>query len=543
MVNLWGSDPSSKINIRESNDYIDAGDPQPDHRDMSPWVRNIIQPLIIGIMVACIAIAVIDLLRQALPEWRYHFFLIAPVMASYAGYTTQNKLQKRFMSGTDSLKYQVYELVVIFILCKAATHLNNTFSEFISQTQQWFSDPKTFFDSETIAMFLLSFVAWMAAAATAIDLHKITDPTLYVGEKSPIHRLSSRFFAGGMILLITTAFARVRFMDLLQNDQPRVPGLILNVLLYFILGLLLIGQLNYIHLTGIWRRQKVHVENALGDRWIRYSLLFLVIILSIAFVLPTAYTVGLLDIARFIIGIAAFLANLLFYLLSYPFLLLISLLFKDAGTTTALPPAQRIQPPEIGPTTPDHSFFEIARSIIFWLCAFFALGYVIKGYLRDRPNLLARIARFKPMQWLVTFIRYLASIWRRVRTNLEETLPRIFNQILPRRKNKLLTVAHKPGSGLRHRIMYEYLHTLDIALDEGIPRNKNQTPHEYGKILETKVPEIEQEWVRLTRFFIEARYSKHQLDPYVAEQAAQDAKKTQEALKSIRENLEEFENS
>ncbi len=365
MVNLWRNDPVP--NIHESDDYLEMGEKPSTLPPVPPWVENFLQPIVIGVMVACISQSIAQLMRHMTPGWRHHFFLIAPILAALAGYATHHKIQKRFISSNESLRYQLDELVLMFLLIKISTHLNDTMPELIAHAQGWFTDPKTFFDGESILMFVLSLTAWFMAAATAKDLHTITDPTLYIGEKSPMQRISTRFFAGGIILLITTAFARVRFMELLQSDRPRVPGLILGILIYFMLGLFTLGQINYMHHTGLWHRQKVRVAEGMGLIWLRYSLFFLAVVTLIAFFLPTGYTMGLLDLVRYIFNIALFIANLVFFILSFPFLLLMSLLSKN--TETEIPSMETptaFQPPEVIASTSPNQWFEMLRSLLFW---------------------------------------------------------------------------------------------------------------------------------------------------------------------------------
>jgi hypothetical protein len=544
MVNLWSSYPHKSINIQESDDYLERKEKPPSSQLVPPWVESILQPLVIGIMVACLSQSIAQLMRQVMPGWRYILFLIAPVLAALAGYATYQTIRKRLISGNESTRYQIYELVLIFVLCKLVTLLDNTIPELLATAQMWFTDPKSFFDGESILMFLLSLIAWLAAAATSRDLINITDPTLYIGEKSPLQRISTRFFAGGFVLLITTAFSRVKFLDLLQSDRPRVPGLILNVLIYFMLGLFMLGQINYMHHTGIWRRQKVNISKNLGLMWLRYSLLFLGVITLIAFFLPTGYTMGLLDLVRNIISILFFIANLIVFLLSYPFLLLISLLFKNAEVTMpTLEAPSAAQPLEVAPTETTGNWIEIVRSLLFWTLALVALGYVIRGYLHDRSNLPTFLRKIKPGEWLVALLHWVSSLWNRLKTTVEETMPRLVNRLRRMANQRTLSTQRQLGPGFRERVFGHYLGTLDVAKEEGLARAKNQTPYEYNKVINPKLPEIVAEWTQLTDIFIEARYSTHIFNKEMADQAASDAQKIQDSLRNINKDPKGFENS
>ena len=57
----------------------------------------------------------------------------------------------------------------------------------------------------------------------------------------------------------------------------------------------------------------------LASRWVRYSLAFIGLAALLAFLLPTGYTVGLLDAVATIVYILGYIVTLLFTLLSLPF--------------------------------------------------------------------------------------------------------------------------------------------------------------------------------------------------------------------------------
>ena len=46
----------------------------------------------------------------------------------------------------------------------------------------------------------------------------------------------------------------------------------------------------------------------------------------------------------------------------------------------------------------------------------------------------------------------------------------------------------------------------------GLPRKLNQTPLQFEETLRTSLPEVENEIDALTDSFVEARYSKHEID-------------------------------
>ncbi len=537
MINVWHNTPGRDSNIREADDYLERKEKPPALPPAPPWVENFLQPAVIGVMVACISQSIAVLMRQISPGWRHQFFLIGPILAALAGYATYRTIQKRLISGTESLRYQIYELVLIFVLCKISTHLSDTLPELSMKARGWFTDPVSFMDGETLLMFVLCATAWLAAAATGKDLFTISDPTLYVGEKNPMHRISTRFFAGGIVLLITTAFARVDLGEVLQFAQPRVPGLLLGILIYFMLGLFMMGQLNYRRHAGYWIRQKVHIAGGIGSQWLRYSLLFLAGITLIALILPTGYSLSILDLARTIINYIIFIMNLIFFLISYPFLLLLSLLGRDEDAEMPVMEAPApFQPPEVSAPNAPNPWLEVLRSLIFWLIALTVLVYVLRGYLRDHPQIFASLRKLTPVKWLFSLLRALKSIFNRMKAAVEIAMPGIVNRLRRRSGSRTVSSRRGRGQGYRERIFDHYLDTLDVAQAEGLARKSTETPYEYKGVLEPRLNATSPEITRLTAAFVEARYSQHPFDAGKADQAGADAKTVQDALRTLNDN-------
>jgi len=60
----------------------------------------------------------------------------------------------------------------------------------------------------------------------------------------------------------------------------------------------------------------------------------------------------------------------------------------------------------------------------------------------------------------------------------------------------------------RERILYYYLSIVRRAGQRGFPRQRAQTPYEYGAVLAPNLPQAQQEMAVLTQAFVEARYSR-----------------------------------
>jgi hypothetical protein len=178
---------------------------------------------------------------------------------------------------------------------------------------------------------------------------------------------------------------------------------------------------------------------------------------------------------------------------------------------------------------------------VFWIIALAALGYVIRGYLREHPTFVAKLKKIKPVRWLASILHSLALLLKRLRLSVAETVPKIIERLRIRTTKRISPVRRQQGTDHRNRILYHYMHTLDVAKEEGLARRITQTPFEYGKVLEPKLMNSSHIMSRLTEIFVEARYSQHDLNAEQVNQSEGDAKTVQEAIKSLKDSPDGFE--
>ncbi len=482
----------------------------------NPYRRNKLPVLMVGLMVGCIAFAVTELLHRWAPTWNGTYFLLVPILAAFAGHATYRITYERYGSAADRQRIQRLELALIFLLLKIATYLDNTLPEIWNAIRRWPTNPLDFFDVETLVAFALAGAAWFAAAHTTRDLEAVADPEMYRGETGPMERLNRRFLWGGMILLLISGIARVEVAALLRPDRAAIPGLALNVLVYFVLGLTMLGQVRRVWKSRLWEQQHYHISGVLQKTWLSYSLIYLAIALLIAFVLPNRYTLGLFDLVGYVVTAIGYLATLVYMVFAALFRLLISPLFKSDDTIN-LPSLPESTPPpfEIEPSSGvSIPWLPILRSVIFWVVALGAIGYIVYSYFKDRPELWRAFKTFKIIQTARSWWRALRLWWRNLRRQVRQKLPAFSLNFLRRKATRPEAAAvRRKREALREQVLYSYLETLDHARAEGFPRRDSQTPYEYQHVLDPNLPTAHTELDALTRAFVEARYSDHPVTP------------------------------
>lgn len=522
----------------------------------NPWLENLFHPLVIGAMVGCIALSLVELIRLIVPTWNGTYLIVGCVLAALeANYS--HRLVRAKTSGisggwwmwtsTEVLRFRAVELAMLSILLKIGSYIGDSWAAVLADIKTWPQNPLAIVDPETVVAFVLAFLSWRASTQTVRDLERLYEPpersVFYV---PPTESLASRFFWGGAVLLIVTGITRIGIAALLNLSRPSVPGLVLNVLVYFLLGLVMLGQVHFSTLRKRWQTQQVRVADEVPGRWVRYSLAFLGLAALLAFLLPTGYTMSLLDVTRLvlslILGILWFIAWLISILLILPLAWLLFTLFGQGESPSArrlLPPPQLPQPSP-GPIGPAPDWLEILRSLVFWAVALGMVAYVVRSYLRDHPELVAALSELQPIRALRA---WWAAFWRWSRGWLEvvsERLPPGFSlrPARPRPSEQPVRFFRLGALPPREQVLYYYLSILHRAARQGFPRRPAQTPYEYDVTLEPHLPEARSEMARLTAAFVEARYSRHTVQSDQARHARDAWQRVKAALQALRRQVD-----
>ena len=504
------------------------------------WLENLFRPLVIGVMFGCIALSLVGLVHLFFPAWNGTTLIVGCVLAALEANYSYRLIRAKSLSGTDLLRFRVIEFVMFFILLKFGSYVGDRWADVLADIQTWPHYPLNVIDPETTVAFILALLSWQASTQTVRDLERIGEPSephhYYV---SPIESLTGRFFWGGAVLLIAAGITRIGIADLLNLSRPPVPGLVLNVLIYFLLGLVMLGQVRFTTLLKRWQTQRIKVADELAGRWARYSLAFIGLAALLAFLLPTGYTVSLLDVGAAILYILGYILTLLSMLLLFIFSLLLMPFAMLFGRKRPAPPRPSLPPlplPQQQPGGAAPGWFEILRSLLFWTAALGMVFYVVRSYLRDRPELLEALVTQRPIRALRDF---LIALWRRLVGLAEAASERIPRRLSLRRARRGLSEApfrfFRLGAlSPRERILYYYLSVLRRAGRLGLPRQRAQTPYEYEGTLGPHLPQAQQEMSLLTQAFVEARYSRRAFDREQARQVRAHWQRVKAALQALK---------
>ena len=491
----------------------------------SPWVDNLFRPLLITVMIMCFNYSLVNLAKLFDPNWRSFYFLAGMLLTTVEAIYSYRVLKQWRSRGMSILRYRLAEALILVVLLKLLSFGNNSLTEIGQELQLLWLAPWTILNAEFYVLLLLATIAWVAATNTIADFEALYDPYTFRSDNIlPLNDLATRYFWGGILLVLisgTTQWISYAGISSLRDFQrPSLNGVIINVLIYFVLGLVLLSQANLTRLMVRWRVQKIEVGPELVKTWGRYAFLFLSLIGIVIFFIPTSYTLGLLDSAAIVVqlflSIILFLVQAIFFLISLPFALLFSLFASEAQA-----PIQPAPPPPdfsmLASPTEDTPlpWYEAIRSLIFWLIGLAILIYFAKAYLDDHPEIRQALRNWR---WLNRLGALLAQLWQRVTGWVEiglEFLPEVIR--IGRSQASDKASAQSGWFGFRQlspqdRIRSYYLNVLKQMEGTQSARKTHQTPYEYEPQLRDTIPEADAEIKGLTEAYVHARYSRKVVD-------------------------------
>jgi hypothetical protein len=539
------------------------------------------------LMIRCIVAVFPGMAYLLNQNWGTAFFVVVCVLVALEACYSQHLLKRMARVDRNLLKFRLIEISLLLVLIKIGSYVGDDWNDILSDIRMWPHNPMLILSDEVLIAFALALISWMAASETIKDLDRLKDPPrchhdafiswvtttdttkgpdrldgspqYHRDEDVPRQNITLRFFAGSILLFISTGVSRLSVKVLLDRlrhigsidpSRPSAPGLVLNILIYFLLGLILLGQVQYTTMHRRWRESEVKVTQKLGARWARYGLIFIGLVSLVAFLIPTGYTMGFLETAGSVFTILAmvlrFTVELIIFLVFLLPLWLLRRLFGGDTTPPSLPAiSDELKGTQVSPDMGALPWVDVLRSVVFWLVALGVVFYVVRRYLRDHPEIQKALSSL----WLFRAIGgFLTALWRRL-TGLAGVISgRIPHRLSLRRhegkpeRGKAPRFFRLGALSPRERTLYYYLSILRRAGQHGFQRKGSQTPYEYDATLEPHLPQARQEMELLTGDFVEARYSPHPIDREKEKEARARWKKVRAAVRGLEQRQTDKDN-
>ena len=288
--------------------------------------------LIVSGMLTCAAIGLVQVAQQVAPRWNASF---VPVLVFFIA------LESAYM--TRYLRYhkppvpwyalRAAEALVLFLMIRSLLGLLRG-----PQPDQPVNSFSGYVDGELFALAVILGLFWMASwlmTENLLNLETI-DPTLdrELIKDMAEAQANSRQSLISLILIIggvLTFFAALIRIYLRTNNQTGLAAQygLWHVVIYFLLGLLLLGRMRLSLLRAGWVWERIPMTGRVGGRWITYTLLMLVAAVIVAIVLPTQYSLGLLGTLGYLLSGLIQIVQAIIYFIAFLIISFLSLFFPN----------------------------------------------------------------------------------------------------------------------------------------------------------------------------------------------------------------------
>jgi hypothetical protein len=432
----------------------------------------------------------------------------------------------RSLSGRDKWVFLASEFIFLAILIKILLYFMYGFEQLLIDVPRWQADLSTFFSPEFLVDVLLIFSARIFFAQVLADFDSLQSDeedvyseNIGILEKDRLsthQRLMEMVLGTGLAIAFITTLTRVRMPASMGiPDAWQAP--VFNVVLYFILALILLSQSQFALLHGRWLWQRTPVSPGLSRNWIIYTLAFFAILGLLILLLPTHYSLQLLYALQVVFSFIVQILMFLMALIAFLFSLLMSLFSKpNQQATQETMPSPQFNKIQVATQTTPVPWLETVRAVVFWAIFGSVLVYAIKTYVIRNGLLIATLRRSSIIAWIMNGFKsiwsWLLGVNRQVSATLAATFLKGRSILMAAGDAEKSEFANPRSLPPRQKVIFYYLTLVRRSSQRGLPRKLNQTPLQFEETLRASLPEVENEIDALTDSFVEARYSKHEID-------------------------------
>ena len=525
--------------------------------------RLVSQALVI-LMMTCAAVTLLNLVNRLIPVWQPWYLAGLSFFAAFERLVTYRKFRMFSLFSREWATALLAEWVVMILLAKGVVGLSHGGQAFVDELFLWLKNfvraepgtiPGSFFSSDFLfALAVLAATWWVsgyfAEVLDEMGLEKarksghfplpasdqqivrnnpfgqspyLEQIPISADEKPPAReRLLSLVFGTGSVLVLMTAIMRVDFRAgaglPVFLPVPALQSGGASTLLYFMFGLALLSQTQFMDLHTTWGLQGISVSRKLAGRWTFYSSILLGIVAVITSILPTSFSLGALATIQFVFGSIFRFLFFVIQIFSTLLLFILGLVFNLFGGTPpsenplALPQAPQVFPKTLSSVPPGNNVWvEGIKNILFWSFFIAIVIFSFRQYLRQHQEGLAYFRKLRAAGWLAKLWNWLSGLARAA----QQGISRAIEVSRARSQNWKVAAGDVLGREFfnprrltaRQKVIFYYLALIRRAGERGLARSKSQTPTEFAARLDAAMPGVEGEIDALTDAFVQARYS------------------------------------
>ena len=508
--------------------------------------------MLISIMLTCFAIVIEKTIQTFYPIWGSYWFPIFALLITPISLLIRRNQQNAPSTFENQALFVLSEIILIVLITKAISMFSMYFfgiSTVWQEITSWSQDfLLTFFNMDFLIRAVAIMLIWLLTWFFSFPLNQLEEDEALMEQEKLVLIFTDRYKARRKLigLIFNLGILMILSMMLLSSNRlsfiedPPATGFILGVILvYFFIGFVFLAINQYAIMKARWYFSNIDIGPHLATRWLFFSFIFLLFVSIIIIFLPTNLPLGISSVAQWLSEAFFYIISILFNILTFPIFLIIALITRLFGgetidqTFTPAEPAPEIIPQIIG-TTP---WFDVVRSILFWLTFMVVVFTAVFYYINNKPS----FNQFLRSLGIFSLIR---ELWRLIKRGFKETQSAAsetiqtgihkFQSFLKNQRSKLrLSTRLIKQLPPRKAVIKIYTDWVQWNQKKGITRKISQTPYEYAQSYAHNNPEIADlvdPINALTDIFVQARYSRR---PVVETQALKAQEITNQLKKSL----------
>ncbi len=493
----------------------------------------LVHAILVSILLTLFTFAIVNTGEHFLPDWDgTYLVIIAAFISAEAQYS------RRRLGQAEQVRqvviYRITELIFFLVFLKLFMYLLRGFGSFGNDIRLWRDNfIYTFFSGEYLIIVVILLGIWGIATYLSGQLYTMeADEDILDMERESrmaTHRREIRERLAATILLLgvvmTGLGTLVYFTSNSSSGNPDgLPLVVVPLVFYFVIGLVLLSLTQFSVLRVYWILDKIPFRSNIILQWVVYSLSLLFIVGIIALLLPTNYSIGILEFLNSILSILLWVLWAIAFVVMLPIAFIISLIYRLFGTSSDTPPPSFT---EILPKAPSQNDTSVGladwvKSLVFWLVFFGIVIFSIVYYIRQNKGLMARLRQFRFFESLKQIFAKISGFFNGANQKLTTVIRTQISKIQNRRRGEVKTTLRFLNPRKlppREQVKYYYYASIRRGTESGFPRAPGQTPAEYNQKVQNALPEVAEEIAALTAGFEDARYSLHETTPGTARQA------------------------
>lgn len=480
--------------------------------------------LLVSGMLSCLAFVTGHFIGIFFPEWTVSGLPVLIFFITLASLIFLYVRTRIHPHGSNPFASTAAEWVLTLLIGKIFLMLQPGAGSFWQELLSWQNGfLLEFFDVQYLLLAFFLFVIWGLTRIISSPLFQLEeDQALMEQEKLGVtfnDRQEARRSLMGLVFFI--GFIMVGMVVIIKGNFQSIPvteiptrAFVIALLTYFSLGFIFLSLNYYAILKARWYFNDIQVNTDIAKRWLLFTMIFILVVNLLTIFLPTDFAFGFLPVAQTLFKAIVYIFGILQFLIMVPITFFLSLFGSLLGNQESEQISQPEMPefaPEITQPTTALPWWDMIRSILFWLIFVGVVILAIRYYINNHPGLKDFFTRLRIKAWLAELWKWLKRGLRKVGEAAQETVRKAVQQArnyFSDREVKLPSlkdiIRHLPP---RQALILTYLDWVHWNDKYGLKRRKSQTPIEYAEAIHQRWPELDAYLIAFTDDFIAARYT------------------------------------